>query len=62
MTLAGRRTFVGFGFGPIQTGLFLSEAFASCRFGRLVVAEVMADLVAAIRGAVLCQRRTPRPR
>ena len=49
MTLAGRRTFVGFGFGPIQTGLFLSEAFASCRFGRLVVAEVMADLVAAIR-------------
>ncbi len=49
MTLAGRRTFVGFGFGPIQTGLFLAEAFASGRFGRLVVAEIMPDLVAAIR-------------
>jgi mannitol-1-phosphate 5-dehydrogenase len=51
MTLAGRRTLVGFGFGPIQTGLFLAEAFASGRFGRLVVAEVMPDLVAAIRRA-----------
>jgi mannitol-1-phosphate 5-dehydrogenase len=49
MTLAGRRTFVGFGFGPIQAGLFLAEAFASGRFGRLVVAEIMPDLVAAIR-------------
>jgi mannitol-1-phosphate 5-dehydrogenase len=51
MTLAGRRTFVGFGFGPVQTGLFLSEAFASGRFGRLVVAEVMPDVVAAIKRA-----------
>jgi mannitol-1-phosphate 5-dehydrogenase len=49
MTLSGRRTFVGFGFGPVQTGLFLSEAFASGGFGRLVVAEVAPDLVAAIR-------------
>jgi mannitol-1-phosphate 5-dehydrogenase len=49
MTLAGRRTFVGFGFGPIQTGLFLSEAFASGGFGRLVVAEIVPDWVAAIR-------------
>jgi mannitol-1-phosphate 5-dehydrogenase len=46
--LAGRRTFVGFGFGPIQTGLFLSEAFASGAFGRLVVAEVVPELVAAV--------------
>jgi mannitol-1-phosphate 5-dehydrogenase len=49
MTLSGRRTFVGFGFGPIQTGLFLSEAFASGAFGRLVVAEVAPELVAAVR-------------
>jgi mannitol-1-phosphate 5-dehydrogenase len=51
MTLAGRRTFVGFGFGPIQTGLFLSEAFTSGGFGRLVVAEIVPDWVAAIRRA-----------
>ena len=49
MTLDHPRTFVGFGFGPIQAGLFLSEALATGRFGRLVVAEVMSDLVAAIR-------------
>lgn len=51
MTLDGRRTFVGFGFGPIQTGLFLSEAFASGGFGRLVVAEIVPEWVAAIRRA-----------
>ena len=49
--LAGRRTFVGFGFGPIQTGLFLSEAFASGSFGRLVVVEVVPELVAAVADA-----------
>jgi len=47
----GRRTFVGFGFGPIQAGLFLYEAFRSGAFGRLVVAEVMPDIVAAAREA-----------
>ncbi len=48
--LAGRRrTFVGFGFGAIQAGLFLYEAFRSGNFGRLVVAEVMADIVDAVR-------------
>jgi len=45
------RTFVGFGFGAIQAGLFLYEAFRSGRFGRLVVAEVLPDLVEAVRGA-----------
>jgi len=45
------KSFVGFGFGAIQAGLFLYEAQASKRFGRLVVAEVMADVVAAVRGA-----------
>jgi mannitol-1-phosphate 5-dehydrogenase len=53
MTLnpAGHRTFVGFGFGPIQAGLFLYEAFRSGNFGRMVVAEVAPDIVNALRGA-----------
>jgi mannitol-1-phosphate 5-dehydrogenase len=42
-------TFVGFGFGPIQSGLFLLEAYRSGNFGRLVVAEVMPDVVRALR-------------
>ena len=45
------RTFVGFGFGPIQAGLFLCEAFRSGSFGRLVVAEAASDLVEAVRRA-----------
>lgn len=45
------RTFVGFGFGPIQSGLFLYEAFASGRFDRFVVAEVDQALVNAVRRA-----------
>jgi len=46
-----QRTFVGFGFGPIQAGLFLYEAFRSRSFGRLVVAEVVPEIVGAVRGA-----------
>ncbi len=42
--------FVGFGFGPIQSGLFAKEARASGAFSELVVAEVDASLVAAVRG------------
>lgn len=45
------RTFVGFGFGPIQAGLFLLEAQRSGRFDRLVVAEVVAGVVKAVRSA-----------
>jgi mannitol-1-phosphate 5-dehydrogenase len=45
------KTFVGFGFGAIQAGLFLLEAHASGAFGRLVVAEVVPETVAALRGA-----------
>jgi mannitol-1-phosphate 5-dehydrogenase len=45
------RTFVGIGFGPIQSGLFLLEAFESGNFDRLVVAEVAADVVEAVRRA-----------
>lgn len=44
-------TFVGFGFGPIQAGLFLAEAFASGNFDRLVVAEIAPEMVAAVRQA-----------
>ena len=51
MTLQGNRTFVGFGFGAIQGGLFLYEAFESRNFRRLVVAEVLADVVRAVRAA-----------
>jgi mannitol-1-phosphate 5-dehydrogenase len=43
-------TFVGFGLGPIQAGLFLVEARRSGVFDRLVVAEVDKALVAAVRG------------
>jgi mannitol-1-phosphate/altronate dehydrogenase len=45
------RTFVGFGFGAIQGGLFLYEAFQSGKFDRLVVAEVVPEVVAAVRRA-----------
>jgi len=49
MPLSGRRTFVGFGFGAIQSGLFLYEAFHSGAFSRLVVAEVQPEVVEAVR-------------
>jgi mannitol-1-phosphate 5-dehydrogenase len=52
--LRGTRTYVGFGFGPIQAGLFLYEAFVSGNFRRLVVAEVLPDVVAAVRRSQGC--------
>lgn len=45
-----KRCFAGFGLGPIQSGLFLLEAFRSRNFARLVVAEVDPALVEAVRG------------
>jgi len=45
------RTFVGFGFGPIQSGLFLFEAFQSGNFQRLVVSEIDGRLVETVRAA-----------
>lgn len=45
------RTFVGFGFGPIQSALFLYEAYCSGNFDRYVIAEVDAALVDAGRAA-----------
>ena len=41
--------FTGFGFGPIQSGLFAKEAFQSGNFMRIVVAEIDAQLVDAVR-------------
>jgi mannitol-1-phosphate 5-dehydrogenase len=51
MALSGSRTYVGFGFGAIQAGLFLYEAFRSDAFRRLVVAEVLPEVVATVRQA-----------
>ena len=51
MALTGTRTYVGFGFGAIQAGLFLYEAYRSGNFGRLVVAEVLPELVWNLRQA-----------
>jgi mannitol-1-phosphate 5-dehydrogenase len=41
--------FTGFGFGPIQAGLFAKEAFQSGNFRRIVVAEIDQRLVDAVR-------------
>src|ERR1035437_7068022 len=46
-----QKSFVGFGFGAIQAGLFLYEAHASGQFDRFVVAEIMPEVVNAIRNA-----------
>jgi len=43
------RSFVGFGFGPIQAGLMLCEAVESGSFSRYTVAEVDQGLVDAVR-------------
>jgi len=43
------RLFVGFGIGAIQAGLFLAEAYRSRAFDRLVVAEIVPEMVQAIR-------------
>lgn len=51
MNSPGARTFVGFGFGAIQAGLFLLEAELSGAFGRLVVAEVVPEVATALRAA-----------
>ncbi len=45
------KTFIGFGFGPIQSALFLYEAFRSGHFSRFVIAEVDAGIVHAVRSA-----------
>jgi mannitol-1-phosphate/altronate dehydrogenase len=49
-----RKTFVGFGFGPIQGGLFLFEAYMSGNFSRFVLTEIDPDLVKAVRSHKGC--------
>ncbi len=44
-----RHDFVGFGFGPIQAGLFAAEARQSGRFTDIVVSEIDAELVESVR-------------
>ena len=46
----GEHILTGFGFGPIQAGLFVKEAFESGNFSRLVVAEIDGALVEAVTG------------
>jgi mannitol-1-phosphate 5-dehydrogenase len=41
--------FTGFGFGPIQSGLFASEAFVSGNFKEIIIAEIDQKLVDAVR-------------
>ena len=41
--------FTGFGFGPIQSGLFAKEAFQSGNFKRNVIAEIDTELVDAVK-------------
>lgn len=43
------KVFVGFGFGAIQSGVFLLEAFRSKKFKELIVAEVIPEVVDAVR-------------
>jgi len=47
--MMAEHVFTGFGFGPIQGGLFAKEAFQSGNFKRIVVAEIDSDLVDAVR-------------
>jgi mannitol-1-phosphate 5-dehydrogenase len=54
VALTGHRTFVGFGFGAIQAGLFLYEAFRSGGFARLVAGEVAPDAVESLRRSAGC--------
>jgi len=42
------KTFMGFGFGPVQSGLFLYESYLSGNFKRFVVSEIDKRLVDAI--------------
>jgi mannitol-1-phosphate 5-dehydrogenase len=48
---SARRSYLGFGFGPIQAGLFLYEAQRSGSFQELAVAEVIPKIVDILRAA-----------
>lgn len=44
-----QRVFTGFGFGPIQSGLFVREVARSNQFDRIVIAEIDQTLISAVR-------------
>ncbi len=50
-TPASQKTFVGFGFGAIQAGLYLYEAMRSRNFDRLVVVYRRPEVIERIRAA-----------
>ncbi len=45
----GKKTFLGFGLGAVQSGLMLFEAFKSKNFSRYVILEVNKEIVDAVR-------------
>lgn len=49
MSLDEKLSFVGFGFGPIQVGLFIYEAYLTGNFERITVSEVNPDLISSVR-------------
>jgi mannitol-1-phosphate 5-dehydrogenase len=49
MSVNGGKIFAGFGFGPIQSALFLYEAYRSGNFTGFTVADVDQELVEAVR-------------
>lgn len=49
MARPGGKSFAGFGFGPIQSALFLYEAYRSGNFKSYTVADVDQELVEAVR-------------
>jgi mannitol-1-phosphate 5-dehydrogenase len=51
VSLCGKKKYVGFGFGAIQSGLLIYEAFESKAFESLTVAEVVPKMVDALRKA-----------
>jgi mannitol-1-phosphate/altronate dehydrogenase len=44
-----RKTYAGFGFGPIQSALFLYEAYRSGNFSRFAVVDIDERLIGAVR-------------
>ena len=49
MAFTGTTRFAGFGFGAIQAGLFLYEAYQCGQYSRPLVVDVRADLVESLR-------------
>ena len=44
-----KKNYLGFGFGPIQAGLFLREAVHSGNFNRMVIVEIQTEIIQALR-------------